>query len=101
MNTIERIQQIAEELKVNLKVDKLKEDIHYIEPYDNGDTKLYGMQITQILNNGSWEVSEFQAGPQEKDLYIYGEYVNLKSAIKSMLRGNWTTGRKPIQVWEG
>jgi hypothetical protein len=45
-----------------------------------------------------YEVAEYQAGPDEKDLYIFGEYKSLIPALKSLIKGNSTTGRKPIKI---
>jgi hypothetical protein len=59
---------------------------------------LDGMQIIYDKRTKIYEVSEYQAGPDEKDLYIFGEYKSLIPALKSLIKGNSTTGRKPMKI---
>ena len=59
---------------------------------------LDGMQILYDKTTKIYEVSEYQAGPDGKDLYIFGEYKSLIPALKSLIKGNSTTGRKPIKI---
>ena len=54
-----------------------------------------GMQIIRHPNN-TFEVSEYMAGPNEDELYIYKETNSLKVALKDLLKGN---NRKPIRKY--
>jgi len=47
-------------------------------------------------NDGLIEIVEYQAGPNENNLYVYYETTNLKRALKQLLKGN---KRKPLKVW--
>jgi hypothetical protein len=69
-------------------------EIH-IEPagYKN-KPEFDGLQI--IYSEQSYEVSEYQAGPNNDNLYIYKDTPYLKTALKDFLKGN---NRKPIKVW--
>jgi hypothetical protein len=63
-----------------------------------------GMQIIYLQKKnekkGIFEVSEYQAGPCNENLYVYSECKSLKSAITSLLKGNHEhSKRKPIKVW--
>jgi hypothetical protein len=61
---------------------------------------LDAMQINYYLDTNTFEVIETQAGKNEDELWVYGEYKNLIPALKSMLRGNSTTKRRPIKKYE-
>lgn len=66
--------------------------------------KFDGLQIIYLQKKsekkGIFEVSEYQAGPSNENLYIYSECKSLKSAITSLLKGNHEhSKRKPIKVW--
>lgn len=78
--------------------------------FDNGDisveptqyakkygSKLDGMQIIYDHEEKIYEVSEFQAGAKQDELWIYKETPSLKIAIKDLLKGN---NRKPIKKWD-
>lgn len=53
-----------------------------------------GMQI--IFEDGIFEVSEYQAGKNQNELWIYKETKSLKVALKCFMKGN---NQKPIKVW--
>jgi hypothetical protein len=61
---------------------------------------LDGMQIIYDVKSKVYEVSEYMAGPNEDELFIYGEYKSLIPALKSLIKGNSSTGRKPIKKYE-
>jgi len=65
-----------------------------IEPTQYKNSNLDGMQI--IYENGIFEVSEFQAGPNQNELHIFLETKSFKVALKNMMLGN---KRKPIKIW--
>jgi hypothetical protein len=69
-----------------------------IEPLGYKGKKYDGLQI--LFYEGIYEVSEYQAGANQDQLWIYGEYKNLGNAIKSIGKGNSTTGRTPIKYWD-
>jgi hypothetical protein len=58
-------------------------------------SKYDGMQI--IFEDGVYEVSEYQAGPNENELWIYKETKSLKIALRFYMRGN---NQKPIKIWD-
>jgi len=60
---------------------------------------LDGMQIVYEEKTKVYEVSEYMAGPNEDELYIYGEYYSLIPALKSLIKGNSNSGRKPIKKY--
>lgn len=91
------------ELKIYFQVDDLSYRLNknnpdkvefLIEPVNYKGDKLDGMQI--LYCEKSFEVSEFQAGPNNDNLYIYKNTTSLKIALKDLLKGN---KRKPIQIW--
>lgn len=96
----ERIARIAQEVQMNLTVGTMHENGIHIEPTGYKGNHLDGMQIIEDPDTKTFEVSEYMAGPNEDQLWIFGEYKNLKSAVKSMLKGNHTTGRKAIKIWD-
>lgn len=59
-------------------------------------SKFDGMQIIFEVKTGIYEVSEFMAGKNESEIWIYRETKNLFTALNVMLKGN---KRKPIKVW--
>ena len=67
-----------------------------IEPMSE-DEKFNGMALNSFPD-GTYEVAEFLAGKDGKDLYIFGNYKSLVPALKSLALGNSSTGRKPIKV---
>lgn len=67
-----------------------------IEPMSE-DEKFNGMALNSFPD-GTYEVAEFLAGEDGKDLYIFGNYKSLVPALKSLSLGNSSTGRKPIKV---
>jgi hypothetical protein len=54
-----------------------------------------GMQIHRF-DNGIYEVSEYQAGPDENEMYVYKETKSLIVALKDLIKGN---KRKPIKKY--
>ena len=54
-----------------------------------------GMQIIRFPD-GTYEVSEYMAGPKEDEMYIYKETKSLKVALKDLIKGN---NRKPIKKY--
>jgi hypothetical protein len=60
---------------------------------------LDGMQIIYDVKSKVYEVSEYMAGPNEDELYIFGEYKSLIPALKSLIKGNSNLGRKPIKKY--
>jgi hypothetical protein len=67
-----------------------------IEPMSE-DEKFNGMALN-LFPDGTYEVAEFLAGEDGKDLYIFGNYKSLVPALKSLALGNSSTGRKPIKI---
>lgn len=55
-----------------------------------------GLQIIK-WPNGSYEVSEYMAGPKQDQTYIYKLTKSLNVALKDLIRGN---NRKPVQKYE-
>lgn len=65
--------------------------------------KLEGMQIIFFENRETsvkyFEVSEYQAGPNGDNMFIYQKAKTLKSAVTSLLKGNKDfCKRKPIEI---
>jgi hypothetical protein len=60
---------------------------------------LDGMQIIYDIPTKVYEVSEYMAGPNENEMYIFGEYKSLIPALKSLIKGNSSNGRKPIKKY--
>ena len=84
-------------MNVSFNVTDLTTQYHStftIEPCTRKNEKLEGMQI--IYEDGTFEVSEYQAGEKENELHIYKETPFLITALKDLLKGN---KRKPIKVW--
>jgi antirestriction protein len=86
---------------VTAKVDDLGSEIN-ITPRVTEKSKvkagsLDGMQIIFDKQTGTYEVSEYQAGPKQDELHIYLETKSLTAALKNLLKGN---GRKPIKIWD-
>lgn len=98
MTTTDRAYQIASDLKINLRIETIFSEAH-MEPSGHQGSHLDGMQILENKTHKTFEVSEYMVGPNEDELWIYGTYKNLRSAIKSMMKGNHTTGRKPEKTW--
>lgn len=62
---------------------------------------LHGMQIIFDKPTGTYEVSEYQAGPKQDELWIYLETKFLPVALKNMLKGNAEySKRTPIKKWD-
>lgn len=59
-----------------------------IEPCTRNNKKLEGMQIIYFAKDDVFEVSEYMAGKQANELWIYKETPSLKIAIKELLKGN-------------
>ena len=55
-----------------------------------------GMQIIK-LPNGYYEVSEYLAGPNQDQTYVYKNTKSLNVALKDLIRGN---KRKPVEKYE-
>jgi hypothetical protein len=55
-----------------------------------------GMQINRF-KDGTYEVSEYQAGKDNNELYIYKETNSLTDALKDLIKGN---KRKPIKKYK-
>ena len=60
-----------------------------------------GMQIVLFQNyaeKNDWifEVSEYQAGAKQNELHIYKKTKQLKTALKSLIKGN---KQKPIEIY--
>ena len=91
MKTIETIQKTVIEVLHPIgnyaKVFNVGDDI-YIEPCTRNCKKLEGMQIIYFANDNIFEVSEYMAGKQQNELWIYKETPSLKIAIKELLKGN-------------
>jgi hypothetical protein len=94
-----------------MNIDKLKDSLYkmgvvctvsdcgneiIIEPTTRNKPKMEGMQIIYSELDKIYEVSEYQAGKKENELWIYLETQSLKRAVKNMLKGN---KRKPIKIW--
>lgn len=83
------------------KVEKSIGDVLYIiEPstkkVGNKRSDFFdGMQIL-AMDNGTFEVSEYMAGENENELYIYKETNSLTNALKDLIKGN---KRKPIKKY--
>jgi hypothetical protein len=76
-------------------------DVIYIEP----DTKktgrlikgsLDGMQIIYDKKTKIYEVSEYMAGKNENELWIYKNTKYLKTALDELMKGN---NRRPIKIY--
>jgi translation initiation factor 1 (eIF-1/SUI1) len=59
-----------------------------------------GMQIIYDIKSKVYEVSEYMAGPNEDELYIFGQYKSLIPALKSLYKGNSNEGRQPIKKYK-
>jgi hypothetical protein len=86
---------------VTAKVDDLGSEIN-ITPRITEHSKikkgsLDGMQIIFDRKTGTYEVSEYQAGPKQDELHIFLETKSLTAALKNLLKGN---KRKPIKIWD-
>lgn len=73
-------------------------DEMYIEPKTPPSGEYDGMQIIYFLHSKTFEVSEYQAGPNQDKLYVYTNTKQPKKALESLLLGN--KNRKPIKVWD-
>lgn len=88
------------------EVDDLSNDeveIYHIEPSPVTDTQnknLAGMQILWNSKEDVFEVSEYSAGNNSDELWVFGTYKNLSSAIDSLLKGNSETGRKKSPLYD-
>lgn len=69
-----------------------------IEPKTPPSGEYDGMQIIYFLRSKTFEVSEYQAGPNQDKLYVYTDTKQPKKALESLLLGN--KNRKPIKVWD-
>lgn len=67
-----------------------------IEPKGYKGDKYDGMQI--LFENGSYEVAEYQAGKNEDEIHIFGNFKSLALALRNFMKGN---KRKPIEVVGG
>jgi len=100
MKTIERMQNICiETVNRCFKISDLSNEYHenyHIEIVgrkEDGE-KFDGLQI--LLEDGIFEVSEYQAGKNQNELHIYKETKSLKIALKWFMKGN---NQKPIKIW--
>lgn len=89
-NNISKLFFIVSDLSNNI------EESYLIEPttYKQTSYQLDGMQILWNSRDNEFEVSEVQAGKNADELWVYGTYKELNSAINSLLKGNSSTGRK-------
>jgi len=99
----DKVNNFLNPLGYSARVEKSTGDILYIiEPSTrktgNKRTDFFdGMQII-ALDNGTFEVSEYQAGINENELHIYKITKSLTTALKELIKGN---KRKPIRVING
>lgn len=107
LNTTSQIQTISRSINKYLHPLKLTATVYDLSNQYHStllidfDTRLAkkagfdfdGMQI--ILEDGTFELSEYQAGPNQDELHVFGEYKSINTAIKALLRGK----RKPIKIW--
>lgn len=91
MRTIDQIKKVVIDklhpLNNYARVFNVGDDI-YIEPCTRNNRKLEGMQIIYFAKDNIFEISEYMAGSQQNELWIYKETPSLKIAIKEMLKGN-------------
>jgi hypothetical protein len=98
---IEKVDNFLNPLGYSAKVEKSIGDVLYIvEPSTrkvgkNRSDFFDGMQIL-AFQDGTFEVSEYQAGENEDELYIYKETKSLTLALKDLVKGN---KRKPIKKY--
>jgi len=98
----EKVDAFLNPLGYSAKVEKSIGDVLYIiEPstrkVGNKRSDYFdGMQIL-AMDNGTFEVSEYQAGENENELYIYKETNSLTNALKDLIKGN---KRKPIKKYK-
>lgn len=64
-----------------------------IEPRSGNNGEFDGMQI--IFEDGTYELSEYQAGPNQNELHVFGEYKTINAAYRRLLKGK----KQPIQIW--
>lgn len=97
---IDRIREILTAAGVRATVTIYPPDEIHIEP----DTKttgnqpagaMHGMQINGFPD-GIWEVSEYQAGPNQDRLHIYKTTTRPATAARNLLKGN---NQKPIKIY--
>lgn len=73
-----------------------------IEPSTENE-KFAGMQINYFKHNtdlfGCFEVSEYQAGKKENELYIFSLHDNLKDAIICLLKGNKRNKKDILKIY--
>jgi hypothetical protein len=55
-----------------------------------------GMAVTYYANENIFEVAEFQAGTNENELHVFGEYKTIQAALRRLANGKCT----PIKVWK-
>jgi hypothetical protein len=97
----EKVDNFLNPLGYSAKVGKSVGDVLYIvEPSTkkvgkNRSDFFDGMQIL-AFQDGTFEVSEYQAGENENELYIYKETNSLTNALKDLIKGN---KRKPIRKY--
>jgi hypothetical protein len=97
----EKVNNFLNPLGYSARVEKSIGDVLYIIEPDtrkvgkNRSDFFDGMQILG-MDNGSFEVSEYQAGANENELYIYKETKSLILALKDLIKGN---KRKPIKKY--
>jgi hypothetical protein len=98
----EKVDSFLNPLGYSAKVEKSIGDVLYIiEPstrkVGNKRSDFFdGMQIL-AMDNGTFEVSEYMAGKNENELYIYKETNSLTNALKDLIKGN---KRKPIKKYK-
>jgi hypothetical protein len=97
----EKVNSFLNPLGYSARVEKsIGDTLYIIEPSTkkvgkNRSDFFDGMQIL-AFQDGTFEVSEYQAGENENELYIYKETNSLTNALKDLIKGN---KRKPIRKY--
>jgi hypothetical protein len=97
----EKVYSFLNPMGYSARVEDWGNGVIHIEPSttkvgNNRKDFFDGMQITRF-DNGIYEVSEYQAGPGENEMYIYKETKSLITALKDLIKGN---KRKPIKKYD-
>jgi len=96
----EKVYDFLTPLGISARVENHGGGVIHIEPStktvgNNRSDFFDGMQINRFAD-GTYEVSEYQAGKKENELHIYKKTNSLIVALKDLIKGN---KRKPIQIY--
>ena len=93
-----KIKELLQNENLFGQIQMMSFDAIQIEPKTPTHGKYDGMQIIFDFKTEQYEVSEYQAGPDENELHIFTDTKNYKEAIKSLLLGN--KNRTPIRIYK-